>query len=179
MSAYAPVARADNIDIEDLELVEADKLIEEQDRDAAASRNKRRAAPASAFGVPQTPLWEKARQRLLIRQPNPRVVLVIAAGVVFVFVLYAFDIPSIRASPKSTGGKSIIDVHQLSASWKQRPHLPFIQLDGEHLLPADNATAAVWPDGYPEAAKIAFDNGVVVPDTLDPWPDKPHIASIW
>ena len=56
--------------------------------------------------------------------------------------------------------------------------MDFIQTDGDHVEPADNAVVGTWPQDYQEAARNLEKNGRI-PSVRDPWPKKPWIASTW
>jgi hypothetical protein len=72
------------------------------------------------------------------------------------------------------------ELHDIA--WKpaqgQQARLDFIQRDGDHIQPSDNAVLAQWPKDYREAAQNLAKNGHI-PSSSNPWPQKPWLASIW
>lgn len=160
--SYAPLPRADKDEDLELAVLEADKLIADHDQ----------AGPSSS---PRSPAWDSARKRLLIRQPNARVVVGCAIGFLFVAGVWVFA-PSSRIL--GAAQRFYSNSQRYSTDWRQRPQLSFVRVDGETIDPLNNASIAKWPEAYPHAAKYLRDNGVL-PDIVDPWPDKPWIAGIW
>lgn len=126
-------------------------------------------------GLPMSPLSSGTRS--LIRTPKLKVILASIILTLFGLSVYNFSTASrhMQLLPQSSRTD---DSHLWSSSYHVGPQLPFIQEDGKHAPLKIGATAARWPQDYPEAASYIYDNSVIR-DVVDPWPEKPWIAATW
>lgn len=134
-------------------------------------------AGSSPGGLPLPPPFSNARQ--FVRSPRLKILLVSITGTLLVLSLFSY-----APGQRSTYSRPTVlldygaDSDRWHLDYRVRPQLHSIREDGEALPLKDGATAARWPEDYPEAVDNFRENGVLR-SVRNPWPEKPWIASIW